>query len=120
MCNSLEQESCDQDETSTFSYDKGSINVIEQQERRVVSEPVHIPARVVSNGFAAFLQNSRIVSEPVNAKNKKQKKAKSKRKSHVPPPAEAVVHNWSTLRDKYRENQTDSRETGKQTDELRA
>jgi hypothetical protein len=89
-------------------------NLVERLEpgRRVVSEPIPIidaPAEAVATGFANFISNSRIVSDPtplpklrlnVNNATRKRNRNKQANKKGFPNP-EPVVHNWTSLKEKF-------------------
>jgi hypothetical protein len=80
--------------------------------RRVVSEPIPIidaPAEAVATGFANFISNSRIVSDPtplpklqqnVNNATRKRNRNKQANKKGFPNP-EPVIHNWTSLKEKF-------------------
>lgn len=80
--------------------------------RRVVSEPIPVldpPAETVATGFANFISNSRIVSDPTplpklqqNANNATRKRNRNKQanKKGFPNP-EPVIHNWTSLKEKF-------------------
>ena len=73
--------------------------------RRVVSEPIHNGANVTT-GFAEFIGSSRIVSDPTPLSRPRQLATKKSRKrnnrSHKGfPNPEPVVHNWSSLQEKF-------------------
>lgn len=79
--------------------------------RRVVSEPMPIldaPAEAVATGFANFISNSRIVSDPTpvpklqqNANNATRKRNRNKQAKKGFPNPEPVVHNWTSLKEKF-------------------
>ncbi|KAG7527270.1 hypothetical protein FFLO_07100 [Filobasidium floriforme] len=79
--------------------------------RRVVSEPIPIidaPAEAVATGFANFISNSRIVSDPTplpklqqNVNNATRKRNRNKQAKKGFPNPEPVVHNWTSLKEKF-------------------
>jgi hypothetical protein len=89
-------------------------NLVERLDpgRRVVSEPMpslNAPAEAVATGFANFISNSRIVSDPtplpklqqnVNNATKKRNRNKQAHKKGFPNP-EPVVHDWKSLKEKF-------------------
>lgn len=67
------------------------------------------PAEAVATGFANFISNSRIVSDPtplpklqqnVNSATRKRNRNKQANKKGFPNP-EPVVHNWTSLKEKF-------------------
>jgi hypothetical protein len=88
-------------------------NLVDRLEpgRRVVSEPLPIidaPAEAVATGFANFISNSRIVSEPTplpklqqNVNNATRKRNRNKQAKQGFPNPEPVVHSWTSLKEKF-------------------